>query len=85
MKKVLLISTVIINCFTAFTFRIEYGSNVTINQPVYDDLYIAGGNITINAPVYGDLIIAGGTIIINDSVKNDILLVGGTVTFKFTC
>lgn len=47
-------------CFftSAFAFRIEYGKNVTINHPVYEDLYIAGGTIVINAPVYGDLIIA---------------------------
>ncbi len=70
-------------CFvTTYAFRIEYGNNIIISRPVYEDLYVAGGNITINAPIYGDLIIAGGTIIINDSVMNDILLAGGNVTFN---
>ncbi|MDN3654231.1 hypothetical protein QWZ08_01260 [Ferruginibacter paludis] len=68
--------------FTAAAFRIEFGNNTTISQPVHDDLYIAGGTVTINAPIYGDLIIAGGTIIINDTVTNDILLAGGNVTFN---
>jgi hypothetical protein len=68
--------------FTAAAFRIEFGNNTTISQPVHEDLYIAGGTVTINAPIYGDLIIAGGTIIINDTVTNDILLAGGNVTFN---
>jgi len=67
---------------SAFAFKIQYGKNITISQPVFEDLYIAGGNIVINAPVYGDLIIAGGTIHINDTVTNDILLAGGNVTFN---
>lgn len=66
----------------ASAFRIEYGNNIVVNRPVYEDLYLAGGNITINAPVYGDLIIAGGTIIINDTIASDILLLGGNVTFN---
>lgn len=71
-----------VNFFTAAALRIEYGKNIIINQPVYEDLYIAGGNITINAPIHGDLIIAGGTIIINDTITNDILLAGGNVMFN---
>lgn len=82
MKKMFLLVIMISQFVSAFAFRIEYGRNITISQPVYEDLYIAGGNITINAPIYGDLIIAGGTIIINDTVTNDILLAGGTVTFN---
>jgi hypothetical protein len=82
MKKIFLLTAILINCIYAAAFRIEYGNNITISKPVYEDLYIAAGTITINAPIYGDLIIAGGTIIINDSVSNDILLAGGTVTFN---
>ncbi len=82
MKKIILFFIMAITCIPAFAFRIEYGRNVIISQPVYENLYIAGGNITINAPVYGDLIIAGGTIIINDTVTKDILLAGGTVIFN---
>ena len=79
MKKALLFSAMV-SCFiNASALRIEYGRNIIISQPVYEDLYIAGGSITINAPIYGDLIIAGGSIIINDTVTNDILLAGGTV------
>jgi len=82
MKKVLLLIALLCNMITAAAFRIEYGNNIVISQPVLEDLYIAGGTITINARIYGDLIIAGGTIIINDTVTNDILLAGGNVTFN---
>jgi Polymer-forming cytoskeletal len=82
MKKLLLLIALSCNLLSAVAFRIEYGNNITITQPVMEDLYIAGGTITINAPVYGDLIIAGGTIVINDTVTNDILLAGGNVTFN---
>lgn len=82
MKKLLLLIVWCANFITAAAFRIEYGNNITITQPVMEDLYIAGGTVTINAPVQGDLIIAGGTIVINDTVANDILLAGGNVTFN---
>jgi cytoskeletal protein CcmA (bactofilin family) len=82
MKKIFFLAAMLVNFATAFAFRIEYGNNVIISQPVYEDLYLAGGNITINAPIHGDLIIAGGTIIINDTITNDILLAGGNVTFN---
>ena len=66
MKRILALIAMVI-CFTPVNaYRIIYGNNVVISQPVYEDLYIAGGNVTINAPVYGDLIIAGGTIVTGD-------------------
>ena len=83
MKRLfILLFALLLTSTAVFAFRIEYGNNITISKPVYEDLYVAGGNIMINAPVYGDLIIAGGTIVINDSVSNDILLAGGNVTFN---
>ena len=82
MKKIFFLILMISIFINAFAYRIEYGNNVVISQPVYEDLYVAGGNVTINAPVHGDLIVAGGTVIINDSVMNDILLAGGNVTFN---
>ncbi len=82
MKKIFILIAMAGNFIPAFGFRIEYGKNIVISQPVYEDMYVVGGNITINAPIYGDLIIAGGTIIINDTITNDILLAGGNVTFN---
>ena len=77
MKKILFLIIMAASFMPAAAFRIEYGNNIVITRPVYENLYITGGTVTINAPVHGDLIIAGGTIVINDSVFNDILLAGG--------
>lgn len=82
MKRIFLLALLTAQFLHAFAFRSEYGKNIIVSRPVYEDLYIAGGNITINAPIYGDLIIAGGTITINDTVENDILLAGGRVLFN---
>lgn len=68
--------------YNALALRFQQGDNITINNPVHDDVYVAGGTITINAPVYGDLIAAGGTITLNDSVTQDVLIAGGTVIFN---
>ncbi len=82
MKRFILFLSLCVTYSSAFAFKMQYGNNVTISRPVYEDLYIAGGYIVINAPVYGDLVIAGGTIYINDTVANDILVAGGNVTFN---
>jgi hypothetical protein len=82
MKKLLLIISLIVLSVSAKANRIEWGKNVIISKPVYEDLYIIGGTIVINAPVYGDLIVAGGNITINDTIKNDILLAGGEVMIR---
>lgn len=78
MKKLSLLISLVVSFLTVSAFRIEYGRDIIISKPVYDNLYVAGGSITINAPIYGDLIITGGNITINDTVTNDILLAGGT-------
>ncbi len=82
MKKVFFVFLLTTVYHSVSAFKIQCGRNITITQPVYEDLYIAGGNVIINAPVYGDLVIAGGTIQINDTVKNDILLAGGSASFN---
>jgi hypothetical protein len=82
MKKYWALVVLLILFIQASAYNLEYGDNVTINQPVYENLYVAGGTITINAPIHGDLICTGGTISINDSVMNDILIAGGNVTFN---
>jgi cytoskeletal protein CcmA (bactofilin family) len=79
MKKIILTVLSVLGFITVQAYRIDWGRNVVISKPVYEDLYIAAGTVTINAPVYGDLIVAGGSVYINDSIMNDLLLTGGTV------
>ena len=82
MKKFFLFIILVPFYYPVSAFKIQYGRNVVISQPVYEDLYVAGGDVIINAPVYGDLVVAGGTIHINDTIQNDILVAGGNVTFN---
>lgn len=63
----------------SYALKFQSGDDVTISNPVYEDLYIAGGTLVINAPVYADLIIAGGTLTINDSVSGDLIIAGGNI------
>lgn len=79
MKKLVVLLWATILFSNANAYRIEWGRTVTINKPVYEDLYIAAGTITINAPIHGDLIVAGGTIYINDTIMKDLLLAGGNI------
>ena len=82
MKRIIIICVFCAIGYTVDALPIQYGKTVTINQPVFEDLYITAGTVIINAPIHGDLIVAGGTININDSVTNDILVAGGNVTFN---
>ncbi|HJU46393.1 MAG TPA: hypothetical protein VJ647_06385 [Chitinophagaceae bacterium] len=82
MKRILIICLGSLLTYPALAFKVVCGNNITISDPLYEDVYIAGANIIINAPIHGDLIIAGGTVTINDTVINDILVAGGEVTFN---
>lgn len=82
MKKIFLLLMLVIISSAAFAIRVEYGNNLVIAKPIFEDVYIAGGEVTINAPIHGDLVIMGGTITINDTITNDILLIGGKVVFN---
>jgi len=55
------------------------GSQVSVNQPVHDDVFASGGTVDINAPV-DSLIAVGGTITINAPVAGDVIAAGGTIT-----
>jgi len=54
------------------------GGQVTIGQPVPDDVFASGGMIDVNAPV-DSLIVAGGTVNVNAPVKGDVIAAGGTI------
>lgn len=58
------------------------GKEISIDQPIDDDLYLAGSEIYVNAPVNGDLVLAGGEIIVRDSVAQDLVVAGGDITIN---
>jgi hypothetical protein len=80
-KKLFFISCALLTTVQAFS-QMKSGDNITVNEAVTDDLYVAGGTVTINAPVYGDLIVAGGTVIVNDTITQDILVAGGNISLN---
>ena len=82
MKRFIILCLLFAAVSPVAAFQIQYGRTVTINQPVFEDLYVTGGTVIVNAPIHGDLIVAGGTITVNDTVISDILVTGGRVTFN---
>lgn len=52
---------------------------VTINQPVFEDLYAAGNTLDIQARVEGDLVMAGRDMVVGAEVQGDVLAAGETV------
>jgi hypothetical protein len=79
-QSIVVLTFMICNAITAQ--RLELNKDITISQPVYENIYAAVNTMTVNAPIHGDLVIVGGTININDTVFNDIMLAGGTVIFN---
>ena len=59
---------------------IKGGEILSIDNPVGDDLYIAGGQIYVTENIDGDLIAAGGELIIQGDVAEDLTLAGGRIT-----
>lgn len=57
------------------------GNQVTINDPVNDDIIATGNMIVVNAPVQS-IVAAGGTITINAPVKGDVVAAGGTISLN---
>jgi acetyltransferase-like isoleucine patch superfamily enzyme len=96
MKRFLIIVFFLLTIPLSASALVTYsGNQVSIDEPVNDDVFVtgnmieinapvqsvvaAGGTITINAPVKGDIVAAGGTITINDDVGGKVVAVGGNI------
>ena len=55
------------------------GDQVTIDNPLDEDLYLAGDIIRISAIIKGDILAAGSEVYISDSVYGDAILAGGEI------
>lgn len=53
--------------------------NISIEKPLYGDVYILAGNGVVDEKIHGDLYIAGGTITINGDIEEDLVVGGGKV------
>lgn len=55
------------------------GSDISLKNPVSDDVYVAGSEVNIDQSVNGDLTIFGGTVHVYEDVSGDVLVAGGRV------
>jgi cytoskeletal protein CcmA (bactofilin family) len=55
------------------------GSQLTITEPVTEDLYATAGTLALDTTVEGDAVLAAGTLTLAGDVASDALLAGGTV------
>jgi hypothetical protein len=62
--------------------KIKLGDQIIIDQPVEENLYLAGKDITIKTKLSKDVIGAGGTILILDSIAQDLLCAGGDINIS---
>jgi len=61
---------------------VKSGENVTIDEPVEGNLYVAGGEIYTNAAIRGDFVAAGGKIFVRDSIGDEGLVAGGEISIE---
>lgn len=64
----------------AAEFKSQDNVNISSDQTVNDDLYIAGNNSTIDGTVNGDLFIAGGQLNLNGNIADGLYAAGGNIT-----
>ena len=82
MKKFLIIILILLAIPLSVSALVTYsGTQVSIDEPVNDDVFVTGNMIEVNAPVQS-IVAAGGTITINAPVKGDVVAAGGTVTIN---
>ncbi len=79
MKKLLLITSLVLLPFGVNAADFQSGEEVSLTEAVNEDLYIGGGIVDINAKVNGDLWVAGGQVSINEDVAQDLNIGGGEV------
>ncbi|MFA5197815.1 MAG: hypothetical protein WC437_05355 [Patescibacteria group bacterium] len=76
----LLTSVAILAPTLAFGATLKVGEEVSVKNPVADNLYAAGSNVSIDSAVSGDLFTAGGNVVISQNVSDDINAVGGSIS-----
>jgi len=82
MKRFLIIILILLAIPPGVSALVTYsGNQVSINDPVNDDVFVTGNMIEVNAPVQS-IVAAGGTITVNAPVRDDVVAAGGTVTIN---
>ncbi len=82
----------------ASSLKLYSDESITIDNPVYDDIFasgsvvninapvdsaiVAGGVINVNAPVSGDLILAGGQVVVRSNISGKLIAMGSTINIS---
>ncbi|MDH5532896.1 MAG: hypothetical protein OEX81_00515 [Candidatus Pacebacteria bacterium] len=56
-----------------------FGEDITVDEDLVGDVYVAGGTVVVNGMIDGDLMVAGGTVTLNGDVSQDVRAAGGTL------
>jgi hypothetical protein len=56
-----------------------FGEELTVEDDLVGDVYVAGGNVRVNGVIDGDLMVAGGTVTLNGEVTQDVRVAGGEI------
>ncbi|MCD6109548.1 hypothetical protein J7J83_02210 [bacterium] len=87
-KRNLLITLISCGIFIAFgtptTLAVTFlaDNELSSDEEILDDAYIAGGVITINNNIDGDLFVVGGQTTINGNINGDLVVAGGQITIN---
>lgn len=57
-------------------------STVSVNNPVTDDVYLAGTNLSLKAPVSGELFAAGRDVVVEQKIERSIFVAANDITIK---
>ncbi len=86
MKKLLVLVLLFFGVFSFVwvnAFEIKWWEEISIQEEVNDDLYVAGGRVEVVAPVNWDLVISGWELIIESDVKEDLIIAWWNITISW--
>ena len=58
------------------------GNQITINEPVEADLYLAGSEVDLNAKISGDVVVACSELKVRDTITQDLIAAMGDMTLS---
>lgn len=67
---------------SASAFTALSGKDISMKNPIIDDVYAVGSQVDIDQPVTGDVTVVGGIVNITEDVTGDVLVLGGRVNIS---
>ncbi len=77
--SILILALFLCTATSASAYTALSGTDISLKNPVSDDVYVAGSEVNIDQPVSGDLTVFGGTVHVYEDVSGDVLVAGGRV------